>query len=65
MARSRPRYPAEYRRQMVDLVRSGRSPDHCCPTNFSIVGAALSVLPDQVFGWAVQTGRAVVFDQTG
>ena len=28
MARSRPRYPAEYRRQMVDLVRSGRSPDH-------------------------------------
>ena len=28
MPRSRPRYPAEYRRQMVDLVRSGRSPDH-------------------------------------
>ena len=27
MPRSRPRYPAEYRRQMVDLVRSGRSPD--------------------------------------
>ena len=28
MGRSRPRYPAEYRKQMVDLVRSGRSPDH-------------------------------------
>ena len=28
MPRSRPRYPVEYRRQMVDLVRSGRSPDH-------------------------------------
>ena len=28
MPRSRPRYPAEYRQQMVDLVRSGRSPDH-------------------------------------
>lgn len=28
MPRSRPRYPAEYRKQMVDLVRSGRSPDH-------------------------------------
>ncbi len=27
MGRSRPRYPAEYRRQMVELVRSGRSPD--------------------------------------
>ncbi|MCE2559076.1 MAG: transposase [Acidobacteria bacterium] len=27
MPRSRPRYPAEYRQQMVDLVRSGRSPD--------------------------------------
>ena len=27
MGRSRPRYPAEYRKQMVDLVRSGRSPD--------------------------------------
>ena len=27
MPRSRPRYPAEYRKQMVDLVRSGRSPD--------------------------------------
>ncbi len=27
MPGSRPRYPAEYRRQMVDLVRSGRSPD--------------------------------------
>ena len=28
MPRSRLRYPAEYRRQMVELVRSGRSPDH-------------------------------------
>lgn len=28
MPRSRPRYPAEYRQQMVNLVRSGRSPDH-------------------------------------
>ena len=28
MPRSRPPYPAEYRQQMVDLVRSGRSPDH-------------------------------------
>ena len=28
MPRSRPRYPAEYRQQMVDLVRSGRNPDH-------------------------------------
>ena len=27
MPRSRPRYPVEYRKQMVDLVRSGRSPD--------------------------------------
>ena len=27
MPRSRPRYPSEYRSQMVDLVRSGRSPD--------------------------------------
>ena len=25
--RSRPRYPAEYRKQRVDLVRFGRSPD--------------------------------------
>ena len=28
MPRSRPPYPAEFRCQMVDLVRSGRSPDH-------------------------------------
>ena len=28
MSRRRSRYPAEYRRQMVDLVRSGQSPDH-------------------------------------
>ncbi len=28
MPRSSPPYPAEYRQQMVDLVRSGRSPDH-------------------------------------
>ena len=28
MPRSRPPYPAEFRRQMVDLVRSGRSPGH-------------------------------------
>ncbi len=27
MPGSRPRYPTEYRRQMVDLVWSGRSPD--------------------------------------
>ena len=27
MSRRRSRYPAEYRQQMVDLVRSGRSPD--------------------------------------
>ncbi len=27
MSRKRSRYPAEYRQQMVDLVRSGRSPD--------------------------------------
>ena len=27
MPRSRARYPTEYRKQMVDLVRSGRSPD--------------------------------------
>ena len=27
MPRSRPRYPSEYRKQIVDLVRSGRSPD--------------------------------------
>ena len=27
MPSSRLRYPAEYRKQMVDLVRSGRSPD--------------------------------------
>ena len=27
MSRSRPRYPAEYRQQLVDRVRSGRSPD--------------------------------------
>ncbi len=27
MPRSRPQYPAEYRQQMVDLVRSGRSSD--------------------------------------
>ncbi len=31
MPRSRPRYPPEYRKQMVDLVRSGRSPDHLAP----------------------------------
>ena len=28
MSRKRSRCPAEYRQQMVDLVRSGRSPDH-------------------------------------
>ena len=28
MSRKRSRYPAEYRLQMADLVRSGRSPDH-------------------------------------
>ena len=27
MPRSRPPYPAEFRQQMVELVRSGRSPD--------------------------------------
>jgi len=27
MPKSRPPYPAEYRRQMVDLVRSGRTPE--------------------------------------
>jgi transposase len=27
MPRTRPPYPAEYRRQMVELVRSGRSPE--------------------------------------
>ncbi len=27
MSRKRSRYPSEYRQQMVDLVRSGRSPD--------------------------------------
>jgi len=27
MARHRPPYPAEFRRQMVDLVRSGRTPE--------------------------------------
>ena len=33
MPRSRPRYPAQYRQQMVDLVRSGRSlvPDRPAP----------------------------------
>ncbi len=28
MSRRRGRYPSEYRQQMVELVRSGRSPDH-------------------------------------
>lgn len=28
MPRSRPPYPAEFRRRMVDPVRCGRSPDH-------------------------------------
>jgi transposase len=27
MPRTRPAYPAEFRRQMVELVRAGRSPD--------------------------------------
>ena len=27
MSRGRPPYPAEFRRQMVDLVRSGRTPE--------------------------------------
>lgn len=27
MPRYRPPYPAEFRRQMVDLVRSGRTPE--------------------------------------
>lgn len=27
MSKSRPPYPAEFRRQMVELVRSGRSPE--------------------------------------
>ena len=39
MARTRPAYPLEYRRQIVELVRAGRSPwelaqefEPCCKT---------------------------------
>ena len=31
MPRHRPRYPAEFRRQIVDLVRSGRTPEELSP----------------------------------
>ena len=39
MPRSRPLYPEEYRQQMVDLVRSGRSPDQLAARGESRFGA--------------------------
>ena len=49
MGKTRAAYPPEFRRQMVELVRAGRSPEELArefePTAQSISNCSLSVTP--------------------
>ena len=49
MPRSSPRYPAEYRQQMVELVRSGRSPDQ--------LARELEPSAQSILNWVAQADR--------
>ena len=49
MPRSRPPYPAEFRRQMVELVQSGRSPDQLTPE--------FEPSAQSIRNWVTQAGR--------
>lgn len=49
MPRSRPAYPAEFRRQMIELVRAGRSPEE--------LAAEFEPSANSIREWAKQADR--------
>ena len=49
MPKSRPPYPAEFRRQMVDLVRSGRTPEE--------LSREFEPTAQAIWNWVRQTDR--------
>ena len=57
MPRHRPPYPAEFRRQMVDLVRSGRTPEE--------LSREFEPTAQAIWNWVRQADRDEGRSQTG